>query len=319
MKTYLIHLTDIFHPHGDPDDHYDLATVFALHAQGRLELKYVVCDYPPPHRVGDPALCAIAQLNEITGSDVIGRVAPSDEALAGERLLELMREADRPVCFSIVGSTVSVASAIKKDPALFSKKCAGIYMCAGTGVETPGGALEYNVRLHASAYSTIFTAPCPVYWVPCYSTITPEGEQGGLYGSVYCIEQCEMLMRLPKRMQNYFLYMLSRSQDPRYLRYLDYDIDEALLTEHGKNKRRLWSTPALLTIGGVNCDTFAFHPVKVDGKEDGHLTWTDAAESNVQMLRLNQNDRETTNSFDLTGSYRSEMLEKMTALIAEMK
>ena len=27
-----IHSTDLFHPHGDPDDHYDLATAFAMAA-----------------------------------------------------------------------------------------------------------------------------------------------------------------------------------------------------------------------------------------------------------------------------------------------
>ena len=36
MKPYLVHMTDIFHPHGDPDDHYDLALVFALHKLGYL-------------------------------------------------------------------------------------------------------------------------------------------------------------------------------------------------------------------------------------------------------------------------------------------
>lgn len=30
MPHPLIHQTDLFHPHGDPDDHFDLATVFAL-------------------------------------------------------------------------------------------------------------------------------------------------------------------------------------------------------------------------------------------------------------------------------------------------
>ena len=38
MDTCHIHITDIFHPHGDPDDHYDLALAFALHKAGLLRL-----------------------------------------------------------------------------------------------------------------------------------------------------------------------------------------------------------------------------------------------------------------------------------------
>jgi len=32
--TPLIHCTDLFHPHGDPDDHFDQACVFSLGYQG---------------------------------------------------------------------------------------------------------------------------------------------------------------------------------------------------------------------------------------------------------------------------------------------
>ena len=48
MTHPIIHQTDLFHPHGDPDDHFDLAAVFALAAQGRLDLRGIVIDYPPP-------------------------------------------------------------------------------------------------------------------------------------------------------------------------------------------------------------------------------------------------------------------------------
>jgi len=77
-------MTDIFHPHGDPDDHYDLALAFALHKPGYLELGCEVCDYPPAHRVGDPALCAVAQLNEIMESDVRVSVVPINQQYANK-------------------------------------------------------------------------------------------------------------------------------------------------------------------------------------------------------------------------------------------
>jgi hypothetical protein len=48
----LIHVTDLFHPHGDPDDHFDLASVYALALQGRFDLRGIVIDYPPGFRAG---------------------------------------------------------------------------------------------------------------------------------------------------------------------------------------------------------------------------------------------------------------------------
>ena len=32
----LIHITDLYHPHEDPDDHFDLAQIFALAKNGDI-------------------------------------------------------------------------------------------------------------------------------------------------------------------------------------------------------------------------------------------------------------------------------------------
>ena len=37
----VIYCTDLFHPHDDPDDHFDLATLFAL---PELEVKAILLD-----------------------------------------------------------------------------------------------------------------------------------------------------------------------------------------------------------------------------------------------------------------------------------
>ena len=63
----LIHVTDLFHPHGDPDDHFDLAVAYALALRGNLDLRGVVIDYPPDFRAGDPAVVAVAQMNRLAG------------------------------------------------------------------------------------------------------------------------------------------------------------------------------------------------------------------------------------------------------------
>ena len=320
MKPYHVHLTDLFHPHGDPDDHYDLALAFALDKLGFTELGAVIMDYPPPHRVGDPALCAVAQLNAITGRTIPAITAAKDTAAAGQQILTVLQNAPRPVSFSVVGTTENIAAAIKQNPQLFAEKCAGIYLAAGSGIQTEGGPLEYNVRLHPEAYSRMFSAPCPLYWAPCYHTILPgdRGECGGEYGSVFCILQKEILDGLTPAMQNYFLYMLTRSADPKYLRYLDAPVDTAALAEHREKVRRLWSAPLLLRIAGIPCDSFSFDPIRAVSASDGTLNW-EAAETSAQFIfHMKQNDRSTADSFDRTGRYKEEMVKKLTELLSRL-
>ena len=281
-------------------------------------------DYPPAHRVGDPALCAAAQLNEITGAGVIACVAPKDETVAGERLCAMLREAKLPVSFSVVGSSESIAAAIRQDPALFREKCAGIWLAAGTGVETPGGMLEYNVRLHPSAYATVLGAPCPVYWAPCYHTILTDAgesispERGGKYGSVLCMYQKELLPHLPPRLQNYFLYLLTRSADPRYLRYLDYPVDAAALAEKGEEKRRLWSAPLLLHAAGIPCESWGFVPVRVECTPDGHVRWSEDAAGNVHLF-ARKDPCGVEDTFSTAGEYKREMLQKLHFYLKELQ
>jgi len=323
MKPYLVHMTDLFHPHGDPDDHYDLACAFALHKLGYLELGRVICDYPPAHRMGDPALCAVAQLNEITESDVRVSVAPSDPKAQAGLVLSVLREANRPVVFSVVGTTEHIAGAIRTQPELFKEKCAGIYLAAGSGIETPGGMLEYNVRLHPAAYTTVLSAPCPVYWAPCYHTILPgkgPQEKGGEYGSVYCILQKELLDTLPPKLQKYFLYMLTRSADPKYLRYLEAPVDKQALASFGEQVRRLWSTPLLLQIGGIIGNSYEFLPVQISCQEGGHVSWekADSQTSNTYIFHIKDCDRLTDDSFDRSGSYKEEMLFMLQQLYGQM-
>lgn len=45
-----LHVSDLFRPHDDPDDHWDLATQYALAFQGRVDLRGVMIDFPKAAR-----------------------------------------------------------------------------------------------------------------------------------------------------------------------------------------------------------------------------------------------------------------------------
>ena len=67
----VIHVTDLHRPHIDPDDHWDLACVYALAYRGDIELLGVLIDYPPAQRQDrNSDIAAVAQMNHITGLSI---------------------------------------------------------------------------------------------------------------------------------------------------------------------------------------------------------------------------------------------------------
>lgn len=280
-KPALIHATDLFRPHADPDDHFDLATVFSLAFQDRIDLLAVMIDHPPAGHAGDPDVLAVAQMNRIAGSSVPvitgspGRLDPAEAAMPGNRagasgafaLLEILRRSPRPAAISIVGSCRDVALAGRLEPELFAAKCAGVYLNAGSGTpdKTLAARLEYNVGLDPVSYAAIFDLPCPLYWLPCFE-VAPGGDVRfavAEYGTYYRFLQQDVLPLLSARLQNYFAFLFKQGESdraaqpeadalrPDWLRYLDGPREEALLERQGKQFRNMWSTAGFLHAAGL--------------------------------------------------------------------
>jgi inosine-uridine nucleoside N-ribohydrolase len=180
----MIHVTDLFRPHNDPDDHWDLACVYSLAYQGYVDLLAILVDYPPARLHTDPDVLAVAQLNYLCGKAVpvmVGSpesIEPHQATKPGNKpqlrgvraMLDTMRRAPSPVAISVLGSCRDVALAGQLEPDLFANKCAAIYLNAGNG--TPDKSkikrLESNVEVDPKAYAAMFQLPCPIYWLPCF-------------------------------------------------------------------------------------------------------------------------------------------------------
>jgi hypothetical protein len=279
-KVPLVHFTDLFRPHADPDDHFDLASAYALAFQGRLELRAVVIDHPPADFERDPDVLAVAQMNRITGLSVpvlTGSArrpgaaeaagAGKGEAASATALLEILRGSDRPVAVTVVGSARDVALAGRTEPELFAAKCAGIYLNSGSGTRDRAKAahLEYNVGLDPASYAAVFDIPCPLYWMPCFEVAPGSGQPfaGGEYGTYYHFLQKDVLPSLSTCVQNYFAFMFKQGESdredqseaealrPNWLRYLEGPREEALLERQGKVVRNMWSTAGFLHAAGL--------------------------------------------------------------------
>jgi hypothetical protein len=319
MIHSLIHQTDLFHPHGDPDDHFDLATVFALAAQQRLDLRGVVIDYPPPRRRGDPALGAVAQFSRLAG--VVAPVAVGTSRLMASRddtrpantredggavrfVLETLRRSAEPVAISMVGGATDIAVASKLEPELFAAKCAAIYLNSGSAMPNPEkpGKQEFNVALNPSGYAALFDLPCPLYWCPCWH-IT-EHHAVGRHGTYWQFPHLDVLGGLRDDVKKALLYMFDQEPSHRWLTYLRRPLDERNWGFFQDHWRNMWSTASLLHAAGqtvtpageiVPLDAaretvFRFVPIAVTCTDDGQTAWKETRADSVPRRFIFETD-----------------------------
>jgi len=300
----LLHVADLFHPHGDPDDHFDLAVAYALARRGNFDLRGVVIDYPPTFRAGDPAVVAVAQMNRLAGFSVpvsIGTSlrlknrrdtlpdAPTQETAAVQFICTQLRISPRPVVLVCVGNAADIVVAALREPQLFKEKCAGVYLNSGAAHDNPEkpGVLEFNVRLDPTAYAAMFDLPCPLYWYPCWNTV--EQRNSGMDGSFYWLPHRETLSAISSGAASYFSYMFGRSTDPKWLRSMEKSPTDAEVWETMLDRQRgMWSTASQFTAAGLSVlkdgsivpaakagseAVFEMTPVEVNCADDGNITW----------------------------------------------
>ena len=305
-KIPVIHQTDCFHNHADPDDHWDLACQFALAYEGKIDLRGILIDYPPSADVatvdcGDPAIAAVSQLNYICGKYVPVAVGCKDRGDKAKRnsgiamLIDTLESSKEPVVIHIVGSARDVAIAAELRPELFKKNCAAIYLNAGSAM---GKALEYNVKLDPYSYSRIFSLDCPIYWMPCFHTLEHYHVTEG-NGTYYRFRQSEVLPYLSESLQKYFAYALGRVTENRWLSYLKYPLNTDITQAHGKMLRNMWCTAGFLHTAGYTVTAggdivplgaenavFGFVPIEASCREDGFVEWHECESSDRYIFKI---------------------------------
>ncbi|RWA88113.1 MAG: hypothetical protein EOQ31_21345 [Mesorhizobium sp.] len=343
MTIRLLHQTDLFRPYADPDDHWDLACVYALAASGQLELGGVLVDFPPDEYPGrSPDVTGIAQLSYLTGLPTHMAVGssvpythdraslaalPRRDRAGAEFLLDYLRGSQGPAYVSIVGSCRDLAIAAKLDPDLFRNKCAGIYLNAGTGhpdIAKQGGT-EYNVGLNAAAYAATFEIPCPIYWMPCFETVINEylDRKVQQFGTFYCFKQGDVLLKLSPVLQSYFTYCLEGRTDARYLQPLLAPRTDVSSYRTIQEYRGMWCTAGffhmvsqavdragkIIAVSNADDAVFGFRPVDIKCDPNGVTTWTNAgAESNRFLFEVKDPD-----------SYASAMTVAMATLLGNIQ
>ena len=66
-KIPLIYCSDLYHPHVDPDDHFDIAAIYAI---PEFDIKAIILDQAKWPQKTRPGKIPIEQLNALTGRKV---------------------------------------------------------------------------------------------------------------------------------------------------------------------------------------------------------------------------------------------------------
>ena len=251
----VIYCTDLFHPHDDPDDHFDLATLYAM---PELDIKGVVLDQGRK-QLERPGRIPVSQMNKITGRNVPAAIgladplkSPDDQALdqpaqfqgAVELIIQTLRASARPVCIAALGSVRDVVCAFNREPGLFRTNVTMVL--AFIGEASDGKFQEYNVGLDPQAFVGLMRSGLPVYWVPCFD--------GGLWqnrghASFWRASQRALLEGATPEGIQYFIYALEKeSAEP--LAFLSRPVEPERQARLFAGTRNLWCTAVLGVMSG---------------------------------------------------------------------
>lgn len=273
-RVPIIYSTDLYHPPGDPDDHFDTAVLFAIK---EFDIRCIILDnglgrqVEPgtkaefKHRIGRPPL---EQLMHISGRKVPyapglptaltnpmdkGLEQPAEYQTGIEMMLSALRDSKEKVTLFLNGSCRDFAAAFNREPDLFREKVKAIYCNAGIVVEKGVvSQIDFNVELDPVAFFRLFETGVPVYWCSTRPKMS-ERAPGGPYSTNFWIHEQRIIRAGTPQVQNYFVYCLTFSkEDP--IKFLDSGFQKIPMARAfaGDGGRFMWCTAPFCHAAGRN-------------------------------------------------------------------
>lgn len=297
----VIYCTDLFHPHDDPDDHFDLAVLFAI---PELDVKAIILDQGEKQKQR-PGAIPVSQMNSISGRTVpaVAGLAhplkhPADKALdqpaefqGGVALiLRTLRESPVPVMVAAVGSMRDLAAAFNREPELCRKKMGRLLVFIGEASDP--GFREYNVGLDPQAFVGLMRSGLPAWWVPCFD--------GGLWqnrghASFWKAAHRDLLRTAAPEVVQFFIYALEKEKSEG-VAFLSQPVEPPRKEKLFAGQRNLWCTVIFEALawpaGKTANDVFQFTPIDVAISNDGAVRY-DSEDGSRRVMRFEVRDPAT--------------------------
>jgi hypothetical protein len=257
-RVPVIYCTDLFHPHEDPDDHFDLASIFAME---ELDLRGIILDQGKRQRQS-PGRIPVQQIFRISGREVpvatglseklahprdTGSNQPAEHQGGVKLIIDTLRAAREPVRIAAVGSLRDVTAAFNREPDLFRSRVDRLLVFIGEASDP--AYQEYNVSLDVHAFAGLFRSGLPIYWVPCFD--------GGLWqnkgnASFWRAKHSDLLAQTRPELIQYFIYALEKERsDPAS--FITLPVDPQRKARLFAGMRNLWCTAVFASLAGQTC------------------------------------------------------------------
>ena len=282
----VIYITDLYHPHHDLDDHFDLVAMYAIE---EFDIKGIIIDCAEPYE--PPGIKPIEQMNYITRKKIPVYLGlreklktPGDKALwqkehqeGCNQIIKILKGSRQKVTIISVGSLKDLAAVYNREPDLFEKKVDKIVLFIGEASKKE--FIEYNVRLDKNAFIKIMNHASNIYWVPCFD--------GGLWqnngrASYWRAHRAELLKNTSSQITNFFLYAILKEPDSvNHINYLNEPVNQKKMQEHildsNIRRRNLWSCSVFPFFSKNKVSQnlpFAFEQVRIQVSDSAKLDYT---------------------------------------------
>jgi hypothetical protein len=263
----LVHITDLYHPPQDPDDHIDLATVAALH---EYDLKGVILDTTRRFLLAspegfdiqrDPGFIPVIQIGYLLGRSIpvatgptLPLTRPADdvsdrpprEQAGVTLLLNILEDSREEVVVSVVGSARVLTAAYNRSPELVGARVRTVLLNAGS---TGGPKREWNVDLDPEAYVGLWRSGLPIHWYPCATetgAFNPEHERGTYWKTTHA----EIFRDLAPSLRSWFAYAFSPGNSGDIIAALSGTGPPGSWERILAEKRNMWATASLVMGAG---------------------------------------------------------------------
>lgn len=256
----VIVVTDLYHPHQDVGDNFDLLTAYAL---PELDLRAIILDctelfrqpvatnaprglYPDPDGPREAGFIPVLQLNALfdrrvpfgtipfalmKAADDPMRDAPAFQQQGIDLMLETLRASRERVHIVSFGSARAIAAAYNRDPHLFRNRLARLHLCAGAASPPVPGYLEWNVALDPLAIVRLLQSPLPITLYPCAASESARPAEGKFspahsydpHNTYYKLPDLKFVAQMDPPLRRYIEYAFTRSTRPDFLRALEWD------------------------------------------------------------------------------------------------
>ena len=272
-RVPVIDITDLYHPHQDVGDNFDLIAAYAL---PEIDLRAVILDVTGRFRrkvaldaegkvaddtgPRDPGIIPVTQLNYLFDRNVpygAGSFEPLPDARAklldapefeqsGVRLiLDTLRASREKVHIVSFGSARPLAAAFNREPDLLRAKVARVHLSAGA---TSPDFLEWNVILDPKAIACLLRSGLPVAIYPCATKDGPFAMDS--HNSFWKLPDLGFLPEMEKPLGRYLAYAFERSARPDFLQALEEGDPSAALARFAKRPHNVWETAVWIEVSG---------------------------------------------------------------------